>query len=138
MVGSNFRTRQSCNYTMEQGKAMPHCCDIWMCRLEGVPGSSIQSGYRPVLVISNDLNNTHSTLVNVMPITSKGNKRNLPVHVDLENYADYGLSVPSTVLREQVTVLPADRLERCVGNVFDGATRLKIKRAIEIQFPFSN
>ena len=47
-------------------------------------------------------------------------------------------SVPSTVLCEQVTVLPADRLERRVGNVFDGATRLKIKRAIEIQFPFSN
>lgn len=138
MVGSSLRTRQG-GYTKQNSeRVIPHCCDIWMCRMEGIPGSSVQSGYRPVLVISNDLNNMYSSLVNVMPITSKGNKRNLPVHVDLENFEDYGLSVPSTVLCEQATVLPADRLGKRLGNIYDGETRMRIKRAIEVQFPFAN
>ena len=141
MVGSNLRTLNTLTFIgqSENLKAMdrkPLYCDIWMCKLEGQSGSSIQSGYRPVLVISNDKNNLHSPLVNVIPLTSKGNKRGLPVHVDLNRYDDYGLSMPSTVLCEQVTSIPAKNLDRYIGNIFDEVTRARIKRALEIQFSF--
>lgn len=141
MVGSNLRTLDTLTF-IEQSENLktmdrkPLYCDIWMCRLEGQPGSSIQSGYRPVLVISNDKNNLHSPLVNVIPLTSKGNKRGLPVHVNLDRYDDYGLSMPSTVLCEQVTSIPTKHLDRYIGNIFDEVTRAKIKRALEIQFSF--
>ena len=141
MIGSNFKILNALTFTgqSENLKSMdrkPLYCDIWMCKLEGQLGSSIQSGYRPVLIISNDKNNLHSPLVNIIPLTSKGNKRCLPVHVDLNRYNDYGLSMPSTVLCEQVTSIPAKNLDRYIGNIFDDVTRARIKRALEIQFSF--
>ena len=52
----------------------PHCGEIWMCNLITKDGS-IQSGYRPVFILSNDKNNTYSTTLNIIPITSKMNKK---------------------------------------------------------------
>ena len=52
----------------------PRFGEIWMCNLTNKDGS-VQSGYRPVFILSNDKNNTYSTTLNVIPITSKMNKR---------------------------------------------------------------
>ena len=36
-------------------EARPHCGEIWMCNLTTKDGS-IQNGYRPVFILSNDKN----------------------------------------------------------------------------------
>lgn len=112
----------------------PKCGEIWMCRLAGKDGS-IQTGYRPVYVLSNDRNNTFSPTLNVIPLTSKLNKRNLPIHVILWDYERYGLRKPSTLLVEQITTVAADQLDMKVGEIRDMETLNQIYRALEIQFP---
>ena len=43
--------------------------------------SHVQSGRRPCLIIQNNLGNTFSPNLIVVPLTSKIKKRNMPVHV---------------------------------------------------------
>ncbi len=78
-------------------KIRPRFGEVWMCHLTD-RGGSVQSGYRPVFILSNNQNNTYSSTLNVIPITSKMNKRKLPVHVELWNYAIFGLKTPSTMM----------------------------------------
>lgn len=112
----------------------PHCGEIWMCNLNEKEGS-IQSGYRPVFILSNDKNNAYSTTLNVIPITSKMNKNNLPVHVELWDYLKYGLKNPSTMLIEQIMTISLERLDKCIGKIGDIKTLKDISKAIAVQFP---
>lgn len=112
----------------------PKCGEIWMCNLN-VKDGSIQNGYRPVFILSNNKNNTYSPTLNIIPITSKMNKRKLPVHVELWSYQEYGLKTPSTLLVEQIMTIPADYLDRCIGNISNEKVLGNICKAIEIQFP---
>lgn len=105
-----------------------------MCHLVAKDGS-IQSGYRPVFILSNDKNNTYSTTLNIIPITSKMNKRKLPVHVELWSYQKYGLKTPSTMLVEQIMTISFEHLDKCIGKVSDSETLGDISRAMAIQFP---
>lgn len=115
-------------------KSRPKCGEIWMCKLSESRGS-IQSGYRPVFILSNDKNNTYSPTINVIPITSKMNKRKLPVHVELWNFQRYGLNMPSTMMVEQTTTVAISCLDRCVGKILDKNVLGDISRAMKIQFP---
>lgn len=112
----------------------PHCGEIWMCNLVEKDGS-IQSGYRPVFILSNDKNNTYSTTLNIIPLTSKMNKRKLPVHVELWSYQKYGLKTPSTLLVEQITTITIECLDKRIGKVSDKETLCNISNAIAVQFP---
>ena len=113
----------------------PKCCEIWMCYLEEDNGS-VQGGYRPVLIISNDKNNTYSRTINIIPITSKMNKRKLPVHVELWEYKRFGLRMPSTIMVEQLTTVNVDVLEKRIGIILDALILEMISKAIKVQFPF--
>lgn len=115
-------------------ESKPNCGEIWMCHLAEKNGS-VQGGYRPVFVLSNDKNNTYSPTLNIIPITSKMNKRALPVHVELWHYKKYGLKEPSTMMIEQIMTVNSDCLDRKVGRVSDNKTLMDIKRAMSIQFP---
>ena len=66
--------------------------------------SSIQKGYRPCVVVSNNKANLFSKVVTVLPITSKP-KTVLPTHTTIS------LEVESTVLAEQITTVEKDKLE---------------------------
>lgn len=112
----------------------PKCGEIWMCNLT-VKDGSIQSGYRPVFILSNNKNNTYSPTLNIIPITSKMNKRRLPVHVELWSYRDYGLRTPSTMLVEQIMTVPVDYLDMYIGKISDSKILGSICKAMEIQFP---
>lgn len=62
---------------------------------------SEQEGYRPVVIIQNNVGNKHSPTVIIASITSKtGVKAKLPTHyyIDTED----GLELPSIVLLEQL------------------------------------
>ena len=112
----------------------PHFSEIWMCNLTNKDGS-VQTGYRPVFILSNDKNNTYSTTLNIIPITTKMNKRRLPVHVELRSYRRYGLTSPSTMLVEQIMTVSIENLDRCIGKVNDWETLNNINKAMFVQFP---
>lgn len=112
----------------------PKCGQIWMCQLTSKDGS-IQNGYRPVFILSNNKNNTYAPTLNVIPLTTKMNKRQLPIHVELWDYQKYGLRKPSTMLIEQITTIPTVNLDKCIGNVDDVDILKNIWVAISVQFP---
>jgi mRNA interferase MazF len=115
-------------------KIRPRFGEIWMCHLTGKDGS-VQGGYRPVFILSNDKNNTYSTTLNIIPITSKMNKRRLPVHVELWSYESYGLRTPSTMMIEQTTTITVESLDRKIGAISDRGILAAICKAMTVQFP---
>lgn len=122
------------NHNTTTEKSRPKCGEIWMCNLIENEGS-VQSGYRPVFIVSNDKNNTYSPTINIIPITTKMNKRKLPVHVELWNYQKYGLRAPSTMMVEQTTTVTIECLDKYIGKILDKNILGDISRAIRIQFP---
>lgn len=79
--------------------------EVWIADLGKTVGS-VQGKRRPVVIVSNDVGNANSTIVSVVPITTKV-KNSLPTHFDLINY--HGLE-PSTVLCEQVNTICKSKL----------------------------
>lgn len=112
----------------------PRCGEIWMCNLADRSGS-VQTGARPVFVLSNDKNNTFSPTLNVIPMTSRMGKNNLPIHVSLWDYRRYGLNKPSVLLVEQITTVSLNSLSMKLGMIDDRETLIRIRRALEIQLP---
>ena len=92
---------------------------------------SEQEGYRPVLIIQNDVGNKYSPTVIVAAVTSKvGVKPKLPTHYFLEA-GTIGLTAPSIVLLEQLRTLDKRRLERYIGRV-DSCHIREINRALAV------
>lgn len=79
----------------------------------GQQKGSVQSGSRPVVIVSNHQNNKFSPTINVLPVTSKG-KNNIPVHVNIG--ITEGLQKPSVVLTEQIITIDKKQLENYIGN----------------------
>ena len=84
---------------------IPKQYEIWFAELGDHYGTSVQSGNRPVLVISNDMANRNSPIITVIPMSSKLKKLELPVHIpvtgrDCEMLRDEGLE-ESILLVEQ-------------------------------------
>ena len=84
--------------------------DIYHADLDPVFGSE-QGGYRPVLVIQNNIGNKYSPTVIVAAITSK-EKMKLPTHIAVPEME--GLEKDSVVLLEQLRTLDKRRLENYV------------------------
>ena len=112
----------------------PKFLEIWMADL-GERSGSLQSGRRPVLIVSNDKNNRYSSVLNVIPMTTKMNKRNLPCHVEIHDYEKFGLNAPSTIMVEQLTVVDKKSLMFRVGKINDDRILMEICDAMAVQFP---
>ena len=94
---------------------------------------SIQGGLRPVVVVSNNKANKHSTVITVVPLSTKiYKKRSLPTHVFVSAYQTEGLEQHSIALCEQVTALNSDRIIDCIGNVGEEVLA-GITRAVQVQ-----
>lgn len=63
-----------------------------------------QNGYRPAVIVSNDLNNKHSNVVEVVYLTTQ-NKNPLPTHVNVMCVE------PSTALCEQISSISKEKIE---------------------------
>ena len=115
---------------------IPQRWDIWFADLIGCPGTCVQRGIRPVLVVSNDVGNTHSTIVNVLPMSSHLKKLYLPCHTLLEpgNVVDSRYDfVESVIQAEQITTIGRLQLKNYVGRVEDTELLNQITRAIIAQ-----
>lgn len=95
---------------------------------------SIQSGLRPALIVSNNLNNRFSTTVNIAPITSSISKKSIPSHVIIEGCE---LQKASTVLVEQIKTINKDELGEFIGSC-DKKIIEKINCAMNVQFNINN
>ncbi|MCY0887896.1 MAG: type II toxin-antitoxin system PemK/MazF family toxin [Alicyclobacillaceae bacterium] len=82
--------------------------DIFFADLSPVVGSE-QGGFRPVLIIQNDIGNRFSPTVIVAAITAQIQKAKLPTHVELPA-EPYGLDRDSVILLEQVRTIDKQRL----------------------------
>ena len=111
----------------------PHRGDIWFADLIGCPGTCVQKGVRPVLVVSNDVGNTHADIINVLPMTSHLKKPARPCHTRLDpgTVADSRYHfVESMVQAEQITTIGRLQLKNYVGRVEDTELLNRITRAI--------
>lgn len=90
--------------------------EVWWANLGGEFMGSEQTGYRPVLVVQNDIGNKYSSTTIVAMITSKL-KVELPTHMDID------LMDTSTILFEQVRTIDKGRLQERIRKLTDAEMR---------------
>ena len=89
--------------------------DLYYAELDPIVGSE-QAGFRPVLVVSNDIGNRYSPVIVVVPITShRIGKKPLPTHVEV--IVPELLKNDSTVLTEQIRTVDKLRLKEYIGSL---------------------
>lgn len=113
--------------------------EIWFAELGDHYGSSVQSGSRPVLVISNDVANRFSSTLTVIPLTTVQKKLNLPTHVqiaesDCKMISDHAYLRNSVALAEQVTTIGKNALQNKLGSLISTAKRHEVEQAIAVFF----
>lgn len=94
---------------------------------------SMQGGIRPVVVVSNNKANRHSTVITIVPLSSRiSKKQDLPTHVFVPARRSQGLIKDSIALCEQVTALDAGHIIEYIGRV-DTETLFRITEAVQVQ-----
>ena len=89
--------------------------DMYFADLGRGVGSE-QQGYRPVVIIQNNLGNKHSPTVIIAAISSRvGVKPKLPTHYYIN--AEDGLELPSIILLEQIRTIDKRRLTTYIGRL---------------------
>lgn len=88
----------------------------------------LQTGDRPAIIVSNDIGNCHSPMVNVVPLTTNLSKKPLPTHCEI-----ISSPVKSIALCEQVVPINKEDLIACVGECKTFEMR-QVKICLMIQF----
>ena len=89
--------------------------DVYYADLGRGIGSE-QEGYRPVVIIQNNVGNRHSPTVIIAAISSRvGVKPKLPTHYYIN--AEDGLELPSIILLEQIRTIDKRRLAKYIGRL---------------------
>lgn len=95
---------------------------VYYVDLGEADGTSVQAGVRPCILVSSNINNMHSSTVNIVSLTT-AKKSQLPVHIAI-TAKESGLhrdsiclceqqrTVPKTALKQYVTTLSDDLMER--------------------------
>jgi len=107
--------------------------EVWFADLGSHPDSSVQGGCRPVIIISNNIGNTHADTVNVVPMTRHLKKPELSCHtkIDPADITDKRqFFETSMALAEQVTTISKYALRNYVGTIIDSSVMSAIDTAI--------
>lgn len=109
--------------------------EIWFAELGNHYGSSVQSGSRPVLVMSNDVANHYSRTLTVIPMTTVMKKLELPTHipvseVDCQMYGSHTYLRESIALAEQVTTIDKKALRNVLCRVTSAEKQKEIEQAL--------
>ncbi len=103
--------------------------DIFYADLSPVVGSE-QGGFRPVIIVQNNIGNRFSPTVIVAAITAQIQKAKLPTHVEI-TAAESGLEKDSVVLLEQIRTIDKQRLTQKITHL-DEERMLQIDDALMI------
>lgn len=91
---------------------------FWYCDFGAVMGSE-QGGFRPCMILQNDVGNAHSGTTIVAPLTTSTTKAILPTHVAISK-GNGNLPADSTILCEQLKVIDKKRLVEYIGTAGEG------------------
>lgn len=116
---------------MQEQMNEPRRMEIWYARLGFKSNSSIQGGARPVLILSNDVGNALSSVVTVLPMTSKPKKLNLPSHTWIEKEKIEGFTTGALVLAEQITTIDQKQLVYRMAVCTDKEVIEQIEHSVE-------
>lgn len=103
--------------------------NIYLAALDPTVGREI-SKIRPVVVVSNDQNNTYAGTVSILPITSKNTEKIYP----FETYLAKGtanLPKNSKVKADQIRTIDKSRLVQFVGQLQENEM-IKVDKAVSI------
>lgn len=100
------------------------------------PKSSIQSGIRPCVVVSNNKSNRCAKVLSVCPCTAKTSKKNIPTHIELKRSQVNGrFEKDSIVLVEQITTVDKRKLISVMGHISSKSGVMDmIDTALRLQF----
>ena len=101
--------------------------DIFLANLDPTVGRELQKT-RPVIIVSNDVNNEHAGTVTVVPLTSQKLDKVYPFEVLLPQEVE-GLPKKSKAVASQIRTLDKTRLSTRLGSLDKGAL-LKLNLAI--------
>lgn len=104
--------------------------DIWLADLPAAPESHVQSGMRPVIVVSNDTANRYSPIISIVPLTTNLARVDIPTHTVIRSRF---LRSPSMVLCEQITTIDKSCLKERMGAVESLHERLAIRHCVKVQ-----
>ena len=102
-------------------------------------------GKRPILVLSNNLNNKFSRTITGIPCSTKGGttrigndgrkKKDLPTHVYIPSTkGGTGLTRDTIVMCENICNYSVDILQECIGQIDENSEEMrKIEKAVLIQ-----
>lgn len=112
----------------------PRFGDVFVAVLDGT--GNVQNGRRPVVIAQNNIGNTYSNTVEVIPMSSRvGKAPHLPTHIIVEASKKNGLNCQSVVLAEQTTTINKDCLISRLGYLSKEDLK-NIGKARTIQSPF--
>lgn len=102
---------------------------IFYANLNPIIGSE-QQGFRPVLILQNDIGNKYSPTTMIAPITTKNyTGKYLPTHIAVSQFEK--LRPNSIILLEQIRTIDKQRLKGFV-DFLDENQMIKVNRAIKI------
>lgn len=105
--------------------------DIFYADLGNITNTNIQTGIRPVLIVSNNECNKYSPTIIIAPLTSKIKRVDLPIHIKLTKDEENGLELNSIVLLEQIRTIDKKQLLTKIGAVCKNDL-INIDRALKI------
>ena len=103
--------------------------EIHLASLDPTIGREI-SKTRPVVIISNDINNRFSGTITVLPITSMNLEKIYPFEVKLPKGAG-NLPKDSKVKADQIRTLDKHRIKKAIG-MLDDKSMARIETALKI------
>lgn len=96
--------------------------------------TSLQSGIRPAVVVSNNKANYHSPIITVVPLSSRISKKiNLPTHIDININDCVGLERQSIALAEQVIAVDKMSVLNKTGFIKNHDVIAALTNALQIQ-----
>ena len=93
--------------------------EIYMVDFSDGEGRSVHQGSRPAVIISNDVANRYSAIVNCCLLTSKTMKKDYPTHLKLTPNAMNKLRMDSVIMAEQVRTIGRETLKFKIGKLTD-------------------
>ena len=101
--------------------------DIIIAEIKYESGS-VESKKRQYVIVSNVLGTRHSSIITIMPLTSKIKREDMPVHGCLEADGENGLNLFSMVLGEQPFTISKDEVIEKIGSVTSQAEKNMINK----------
>ena len=104
--------------------------DIVMIKCDGT--GNLQNGFRPAVILQNDIGNKFSPTTIIVPLTSELKKVNQPTHEIISTSEATGLRVDSMALCEQIITINKSSIKKIVGKVSSESVMKKIAKACSV------